>query len=29
VPVGPDGKIDFYNRAGRVDVVADVSGYFA
>lgn len=29
VPVGPDGKIDFYNRAGRVDLVADVSGYFA
>ena len=28
VPVGPDGKIDFFNLAGRVDVVADISGYY-
>ncbi|GAA3439444.1 hypothetical protein GCM10018954_090650 [Kutzneria kofuensis] len=29
VPIGPDGKVDFYNLAGTVDVVADVFGYFA
>ena len=29
VPIGPDGKIDFFNLAGTVDVVADVFGYFA
>lgn len=29
VPIGPDGKIQFYNQAGRVDVVADIAGYFA
>jgi hypothetical protein len=28
-PIGPDGKIDFFNHLGQVDVVADVAGYFA
>jgi hypothetical protein len=28
VPVGSDGKVDFYNRAGDVNLVADVFGYF-
>ncbi|MEV6609224.1 hypothetical protein [Kutzneria sp. NPDC051319] len=28
VPLGPDGRINFFNLAGRVDVVADISGYF-
>ncbi|GAA3435223.1 hypothetical protein GCM10018954_048290 [Kutzneria kofuensis] len=28
VPVGPDGRIDLYNRFGRVDVVVDISGYY-
>jgi hypothetical protein len=28
VPVGQDGRIDFFNHVGRVDVVADISGYF-
>jgi hypothetical protein len=28
VPVGADGKVDFYNRAGTTDIVADVQGYF-
>ncbi|QUQ62641.1 hypothetical protein JJ691_03530 [Kutzneria sp. CA-103260] len=28
VPVGPDGKIDFFNHVGSVDVVADISGYY-
>ncbi len=28
VPVGPDGKIDFFNHIGSVDVVADISGYY-
>lgn len=29
VPIGPDGKVDFYNGVGSVDVIADVFGYFA
>jgi PKD repeat protein len=29
VPVGPGGRIDFYNAVGTVDVVADVFGFFA
>jgi hypothetical protein len=28
VPVGPDGKVDIFNHAGNVDVVADLSGYY-
>ena len=28
VPVGADGKIDFWNHLGNVDVVVDISGYF-
>ncbi|MFJ9741435.1 hypothetical protein [Streptomyces sp. NPDC101166] len=28
VPVGADGKVTFYNRAGSVDLLADVAGYF-
>ncbi|MFI8961421.1 N-acetylmuramoyl-L-alanine amidase [Streptomyces sp. NPDC053493] len=28
VPVGADGKVNFYNRAGTVDLLADVTGYF-
>ncbi|WP_063772009.1 beta strand repeat-containing protein [Kitasatospora mediocidica] len=29
VPVGADGKVDFYNFAGTTDVIADVFGYFS
>ncbi|HUN36816.1 MAG TPA: Ig-like domain-containing protein [Trebonia sp.] len=29
VPVGADGKIDLYNSAGSVNLVADLQGYFA
>jgi serine protease len=29
VPIGPDGRVDFSNHVGSVDVVADVFGYFA
>lgn len=29
VPVGAGGSIDFYNRSGSVDLVADIAGYFA
>ena len=29
VPVGADGYIDLYNRAGTVNLVVDISGYFA
>jgi hypothetical protein len=28
VPVGADGKIDFYNFAGSVNIVADLAGYY-
>lgn len=28
VPVGADGKVDFYNNAGSVDIIADIVGYF-
>jgi GH25 family lysozyme M1 (1,4-beta-N-acetylmuramidase) len=28
VPVGANGKIDFYNSAGRVNLVADLAGYY-
>jgi PKD repeat protein len=28
VPVGADGKVNFYNHFGSVDVVADVEGYY-
>jgi hypothetical protein len=28
VPVGADGKVDFYNFAGSTDLVADLSGYY-
>jgi hypothetical protein len=28
VAVGTGGKVTFYNRAGTVDVIADLSGYF-
>jgi hypothetical protein len=28
VPVGADGKVDFFNHAGSVDLVADLAGYF-
>ena len=28
VAVGAGGKVTFYNRAGTVDVFADLSGYF-
>jgi PKD repeat protein len=28
VPVGADGKVDFYNHVGTVDVIADVQGYY-
>jgi hypothetical protein len=28
VPVGADGKVDLYNAVGRVDLVADLDGYF-
>ncbi|GAA4256971.1 hypothetical protein GCM10022255_071950 [Dactylosporangium darangshiense] len=29
VPVGTDGKVDIYNPAGNVSVIADVVGYYA
>ena len=29
VPVGSDGKIDLYNNAGTVNLVADLQGYYA
>lgn len=29
VPVGPGGFIDLYNAAGRVDLIVDLTGYFA
>ncbi len=28
VQVGADGKVDLYNSAGTVDLIADISGYF-
>jgi hypothetical protein len=28
VPVGADGKVDFYNHVGSTDLVADLSGYY-
>ena len=28
-PVGPDGKVDFYNKGGSTDLVVDVLGYFS
>ncbi|MFE1231388.1 N-acetylmuramoyl-L-alanine amidase [Streptomyces sp. NPDC058745] len=28
VPVGADGKVTFYNRAGTVDLLADITGYY-
>jgi PKD repeat protein len=28
VPVGTDGKVNFYNHSGNVDVIADVEGYY-
>jgi hypothetical protein len=28
VPVGPDGKIDFYNHSGSVTLTADLAGYY-
>jgi len=28
VPVGADGKVDLYNNAGTVNLVADLQGYF-
>jgi hypothetical protein len=28
VPLGADGKVDFYNNAGSTQVVADIFGYF-
>jgi hypothetical protein len=28
VPVGSDGKVDFYNRFGSVSLFADLEGYF-
>jgi uncharacterized membrane protein len=28
VPVGADGKVDFYNDAGSVNLLADLAGYF-
>jgi hypothetical protein len=28
VPVGADGRVDFYNDAGRVNLLADLAGYF-
>jgi len=29
VPVGADGKVDFYNGAGATHLIADVAGYFS
>ena len=28
VPVGADGKIDFYNYAGTVNIAAELAGYY-
>jgi hypothetical protein len=28
VPVGADGKVDFYNDLGSTHVVADLEGYY-
>jgi DNA-binding beta-propeller fold protein YncE len=28
VPVGADGKVDFYNNSGSTDLVADLAGYY-
>jgi hypothetical protein len=28
VPIGADGRVDLYNHSGRVDLLADVQGYF-
>jgi len=28
VPVGADGKVDFYNNSGSVNLLADLAGYF-
>ncbi|HEX5402739.1 MAG TPA: right-handed parallel beta-helix repeat-containing protein [Pseudonocardiaceae bacterium] len=28
VPIGKDGKVDFFNHVGRLDLVADLAGYF-
>jgi hypothetical protein len=28
-PVGSDGKVDFYNAVGNVQIIADVSGYYS
>ncbi|HEX5118287.1 MAG TPA: PKD domain-containing protein [Pseudonocardiaceae bacterium] len=28
VPIGTDGKVDFFNNQGRVNLVAEVAGYF-
>jgi hypothetical protein len=28
VPVGADGRIDFFNSAGSTQVIADLAGYF-
>jgi hypothetical protein len=28
-PVGADGRVDFYNASGNVQVIADVSGWFS
>ena len=28
VPVGADGKVDFYNVRGSVSLVADLAGYY-
>jgi PKD repeat protein len=28
VPVGADGRVDFFNHVGSVDVIADVEGYY-
>ncbi|GAA1166202.1 hypothetical protein GCM10009664_37570 [Kitasatospora gansuensis] len=28
VPVGADGKVDFFNAAGNTDVIADLAGYY-
>jgi hypothetical protein len=29
VPIGADGKIDLYNAAGTINLIGDISGYFA
>ncbi len=29
VPVGPGGVVDFFNKAGTVNLIADVSGYYS